>query len=172
MGTLQWLQLVMGTTFVLAGLIAWRVRPGNRTGPIMALYGSMVVGGWLLQRADVPVVVTLGLLVADSTAFVFMYLLLAFPSGRLSSRADWLILGPVLVVFGPLELLWLAFFDVPDNVLLIRPDAELATRSTGSSGSCSWAWPSRWSRCSCGAGCAPVRRCAVRWPRCSPARSR
>jgi signal transduction histidine kinase len=126
MDTLQSLQLVMGTTFVLAGLIAWRVRLGNRTGPIMALYGSLVIAGWLLQRADVPAVVTLGILVADGTAFVFTYLLLAFPSGRLSSRADWLILGPVLVVFGPLELLWLAFLDMPGNVLLMRPDAELA----------------------------------------------
>jgi len=126
MDTLQSLQLVMGTTFVLAGLIAWRVRPGNRTGPIMALYGSLVIAGWLLQRADVPVVVTLGILVADGTAFVFTYLLLAFPSGRLRSRADRLILAPVLVVFGPLELLWLAFLDTPGNVLLIRPDAELA----------------------------------------------
>jgi signal transduction histidine kinase len=126
MDTLQSLQLVMGTTFVLAGLIAWRVRPGNRTGPIMALYGSLVIAGWLLQRADLPVVVTLGILVADGTAFVFMYLLLAFPSGRLHSRADRLILAPVLVVFGPLELLWLAFLDMPGNVLLIRPDAQLA----------------------------------------------
>ena len=126
MGTLQWLQLAMGTTFVLAGLIAWRVRPGNRIGPIMALYGSLVVGGWLMQRSDVPVVITLGFLVADGTALVFMYLLLAFPSGRLSSRADWLILGPVLVVFGPLEVLWLAVLEAPGNVLLVHADAELA----------------------------------------------
>ena len=80
MSTLEWLQLVMGTSFVLAGLIAWRARPGNRTGPIMALYGSFVLAGFFLQRADVPVAVTLGILIADFSAFVFMYLLLAFPT--------------------------------------------------------------------------------------------
>jgi signal transduction histidine kinase len=127
MSTLQWLQLAMGTTFVLAGFIAWRCRPGNRTGAIMALYGAMVLAGHYLQESGVPALVTLGILIADASAFAFMYLLLAFPSGRLSSRADWLILGPVLVVFGPLELLWLALLDVPGNVLLVSADADAAS---------------------------------------------
>ncbi|HET8949037.1 MAG TPA: histidine kinase [Solirubrobacteraceae bacterium] len=126
MSTLQWLQLVMGATFVLAGVIAWRCRPGNRTGPIMALYGSTVLAGYFMQKSGTPLVITLGLLIADASAAVFVWLLLAFPSGRLSSRADWLILGPVLFVFGPLEVLWLAFLDYPDNVLLITPDAGMA----------------------------------------------
>jgi signal transduction histidine kinase len=126
MGTLQWLQLVMGTTFVLAGLIAWRVRPGNRTGPIMALYGAAVLLGRGLSELDAPAAITLGMLIGDGSAAIFVYLLLAFPSGRLSSRADWLILGPVLLVFGPFELLWLAFFELPGNLLLLSPDAGVA----------------------------------------------
>jgi len=52
--TLQWLQLVMAATFVVAGLIAWRCRPGNRIGPIMAIYGSMVLAGYFLQKAHAP----------------------------------------------------------------------------------------------------------------------
>jgi len=79
--TLQWLQLVMAATFVVAGLIAWRCRPGNRIGPIMAIYGSMVLAGYFLQKAHAPALITLGLLVADGSAFAFVYLLLAFPSG-------------------------------------------------------------------------------------------
>jgi signal transduction histidine kinase len=55
-----------------------------------------------------------------------VYLLLAFPAGRLSSRADWLILGPVLLVFGPLELLWLAFFELPGNLFLVTADESAA----------------------------------------------
>ena len=129
MSTLQWLQLVMGTSFVLAGVIAWRCRPGNHTGPIMALYGSVVLAGFWLQESTVPAAITLGILIADASAFVFTYLLLAFPSGRLSSRRDWLILGPVAFVFGPLELLWLAFYELRRgaNVLLVRPDADIAS---------------------------------------------
>ena len=92
----------------------------------MAIYGSMVLAGYFLQKAHAPALITLGILVADGSAFAFVYLLLAFPSGRLSSRADWLILGPVLFVFGPLELVWLAFLDVPGNVFLVSADAEVA----------------------------------------------
>jgi signal transduction histidine kinase len=124
--TLQWLQLVMGTTFVLAGLIAWRARPGNRTGPIMALYGAVVLLGRALVELDAAAAITLGILIGDGSAAIFIYLLLAFPYGRLWSRADWLILGPVLLVFGPLELLWLAFFELPGNLLLVSADAGLA----------------------------------------------
>jgi hypothetical protein len=51
---------------------------------------------------------------------------LAFPYGQLWSRAGWLILGPVVVVFGPLELLWLAFLDAPADLLQISADPGLA----------------------------------------------
>jgi signal transduction histidine kinase len=126
MPTLEWLQLVMGTTFVLAGLIAWRCRPGNRTGVIMVLYGAATLLGRFLTGRDEPAAITLGILVGDASAAVFVYLLLAFPAGRLSSRADWLILGPVLLVFGPLELLWLAFFELPGNLFLVTADESAA----------------------------------------------
>src|SRR5687768_14798710 len=126
MGTPQWLQLVMGASFVLAGLIAWRCRPGNRTGPIMAIYGAAVLLGRLLTELDPPAAITLGILIGDGSAAIFVYLLLAFPTGRLSSRHDWLLLGPVVLVFGPLELLWLAFFELPGNLLLVSADAGLA----------------------------------------------
>ena len=68
MSTLQWLQLVMGTTFVLAGGIAWRCRPGNRTGTIMALYGAAVLMGRFLMEIDAPAAITLGILIADGSA--------------------------------------------------------------------------------------------------------
>ena len=126
MSTLQWLQLVMGTTFVLAGAIAWRCRPGNRTGTIMALYGAAVLMGRFLMEIDAPASITLGILIADGSAAAFVYLLLAFPAGRLWSRSDWLILGPVLFVFGPLEVVWLAFFELPGNLLLVTADAAAA----------------------------------------------
>ena len=126
MSTLQWLQLAMGTTFVAAGLIAWRARPGNRTGAIMASYGAAVLIGRFLGELDSPAAITLGLLIGDASAAIFVYLLLAFPYGRLWSRTDWLILGPVVAVFGPLELLWLAVLELPGNLLLISADAGVA----------------------------------------------
>jgi len=90
MSTLQWLQLVMGTTFVLAGALAWRARPGNRTGAIMLLYGVATLIGRFLMELEAPLAVTAGLVIGDCSAAVFVYLLLAFPYGRLWSRSDWL----------------------------------------------------------------------------------
>src|SRR5215211_2430419 len=125
MSTLQWLQLVMGAAFVLAGLIAWRARPGNRTGPLMLTFGVATMAGRALVQTQWAPATTVGILVMDGATAVFVYLLLAFPTGRLRSRRDWLILGPVLFVFVPLELLWLSFLDVPDGLNLIGfwPDA-------------------------------------------------
>jgi signal transduction histidine kinase len=125
--TLQWLQLVTGASFALAGLIAWRCRPGNRTGPAMVVYGSMILVGRAFVQTYWPLTTTVGFILMDGALIALTYLLLAFPSGRLRSR-DWLILGPVVLAVGPLELLWLLFFQVPDglNILAVWPDEGAA----------------------------------------------
>ena len=127
MGTLQWLQLVTGVVFILAGLVAWRARPGNLIGPAMIGYGAgNALGRALIQTHWAPAV-TLAIILMDTATIWMVFLLLAFPSGHLRSRRDWLILGPVMVVFVPLELLWLSFFDLEgDNLLAFWPDAEVA----------------------------------------------
>jgi signal transduction histidine kinase len=126
--TLQWLQLVTGAAFALAGLIAWRCRPGNPTGPVMVVYGLMTMAARALLQTYWAPAATLGIVLIDSATIVFTYLLLAFPTGRLRSRRDWLILGPVVFALGPLELLWLSFFDLEDglNVLAVWPDVGTA----------------------------------------------
>lgn len=128
MPTLQWLQVVMGALFALAGLIAWRCRPGNLTGPVMIAFGVATAAGRLLLETHWPLTSTAGILVMDGATALFIYLLLAFPTGRLASRRDWLMLGPALLVFAPLEVLWLTFLDVPGglNVLGFWPDAGAA----------------------------------------------
>jgi signal transduction histidine kinase len=65
---------------------------------------------------------------SDLWAVGFAYLLLAFPTGRLSSRFDQAIVGIFLFVSVPLEFLWLLFF-VPENglnVLAIAPNEDAA----------------------------------------------
>ena len=51
MSTLQWLQVVTGAAFAIAGLIAWRARPGNLIGPAMLAYGLMNAVGRGRRRA-------------------------------------------------------------------------------------------------------------------------
>jgi signal transduction histidine kinase len=125
-GTLQWLQLATGAGFVLAGLIAWYARPANRVGLMMVVYGVATVAGRVLLETLWPPAVTVGIILVDGATAVFVLLLLAFPTGRLRRR-DWLILGPVVVVMGPLELVWLSFFDLEGlNLLALWPDAGAA----------------------------------------------
>src|SRR5215212_1092592 len=117
MSNLQWLQLV-----------TWRSRPGNRTGPLMIAYGVATIAGRALVQTYRPLPVTVGIILMDGAVVAVLYLLLAFPTGRLPSRRDWLILGPAIIAFGPLELLWLSFLEVPDglNVLAVWPDTGAA----------------------------------------------
>jgi signal transduction histidine kinase len=128
MSNLQWLQLVTGAVFAVTGLIAWRSRPGNRTGPLMIAYGVATIAGRALVQTYRPLPVTVGIILMDGAVVAVLYLLLAFPTGRLPSRRDWLILGPAIIAFGPLELLWLSFLEVPDglNVLAVWPDTGAA----------------------------------------------
>jgi len=98
-GTLQWLQLLTGVLFAIAGAIAWRARPGNRIGPAMIWYGlGNAVGRALVQTLWAPAV-TVGVILMDTASIALVYLLLAFPTGHLRNRRDWLILGPVVFVF-------------------------------------------------------------------------
>ena len=82
------LGILVGASFLAAGLIAWRSRPRNRTGLLMVIVGLV----WLPQRLqdnalpfDLQVVMlALGGVWAASLA----HLMLAFPTGRLGNPAS------------------------------------------------------------------------------------
>ena len=125
-------------SFVGTGLYAWRARPGNRTGLLMVALGF----GWFLftlDAANTPWLYTVGLVTGGLWGGVFLHLGLSFPSGRLHTRLDraLVIAGyfifplafvPALLFSGPAEM---NCPDCPENVLLIRADAELAAILTG-----------------------------------------
>ena len=125
-------------SFVGTGLYAWAARPANRVGQLMVLLGF----GWFLFTLDAsntPWLYTVGLVTGGLWGGVFLHLGLSFPSGRLYTRLDrrLVIAGyiifplafvPALLFSGPAEMNCL---DCPENVLLIRPDADLAAILTG-----------------------------------------
>jgi signal transduction histidine kinase len=125
-------------SFVGTGLYAWAARPANRVGLLMVLLGF----GWFLftlDAANTPWLYTVGLVTGGLWGGVFLHLGLSFPSGRLYTRLDraLVIAGyfvfplafvPALLFSGPAEL---NCPDCPENVLLIRPDADLAAILTG-----------------------------------------
>ncbi|HYW23857.1 MAG TPA: sensor histidine kinase [Terriglobales bacterium] len=79
--------LAVGWAFVAAGLVAWRRQPGVRIGTLMAAEGV----SWFLanfQGSGVPALFVLGVWLGALNEAVLVHLVLAFPDGRLSSRAE------------------------------------------------------------------------------------
>jgi signal transduction histidine kinase len=80
------LLLFVSMSFVIAGLIGWSRRPWNRTGMLMVAVGFGVLAASLYEAND-SLPYTLGALFGSLFIAAFLHLLLAYPSGRLISRA-------------------------------------------------------------------------------------
>jgi class 3 adenylate cyclase len=99
---------LVGISYLIAGTIAWRRRPENATGPLLVAIGS----SWYIpefQAAPVPVVAGLAFATRRLVNALSAYLLLAFPSGRLSLRRHRIAAG--LVIAG-------AAIQMPTRLLL------------------------------------------------------
>jgi hypothetical protein len=81
------LELLVGASLVGCGLASWRARPDNRVGPIMLVTGFLWFAAQLIN-ATPAWLNTIGLAVQSVWIIGLVYLLLAFPSGRLHSRLD------------------------------------------------------------------------------------
>jgi len=96
-------------SFAIAGLVAWRRRPGNRTGFLMMLVGFT----WLLSAlADSTndLVFAIGIPLGSLWAAVLIHLLLAYPSGRLDRRSRWIVVAGYVDTVG-MGLLMLPFTE-------------------------------------------------------------
>lgn len=119
--------------FVAAGLCAWALRPNNRTGRIM------VVGGLLslapaLQATYVPLPFTVGTYLSQAPGVVFVYLVLAYPRGRLATVPERFVLFLAVLTFA-FDFAGTFFYDPRDlacpecppglNLLLVSRDVDL-----------------------------------------------
>jgi signal transduction histidine kinase len=105
------LVLLVGWSFVGSGLLSWRARPSNRIGPIMIGTGFL----WfvsVLQDAHTAVPFTIGYTLQVGYLAGFVYLILAFPSGRLRGRVDRAVL---LASFALVTLAQVGFLLVADS---------------------------------------------------------
>ena len=109
------LSLLVGWSFVGAGLVAWWLWPDNRTGLLMTLVGFLWRVGQFEFVLDPQWLITVGEWVRPLHIAVFAHLLLAFPSGRLESSAARALVGAI-------------YFDVGvlNNAPLITDDEALA----------------------------------------------
>ena len=124
-------------SFVGTGLYATHRRPGSRIGLLMVALGF----AWCVAAvslANSALAFSFGLVAGGVWGGVFLHLLMSFPTGRLPPGADRRIVLtgyalftvgaiPALLFSGPQEL---ACDDCPDNLWLIRRDADLANALT------------------------------------------
>jgi signal transduction histidine kinase len=122
------LEVLVGWSFVACGTFLWARRPANRLGPLMTTVGFLWLLGRTMTLVPNPVAYTAGLWLTDLWAAGFAMFLVSFPTGRLTSRTDLVIVGIFLFVTVPLEFLWLLFL-VPEaglNVLGIATNESAA----------------------------------------------
>jgi signal transduction histidine kinase len=126
------LSLLVGWSFIGAGLIAWARRadrPERRTGMIMVATGFAWFSAGLM-RVEAPLVATLGSALSGLWEALVIYLLLAFPHGRLRSRLDRVIVGAVVLdtVVGQLAVLLFAptLGTGETNAFVIWPSEDTA----------------------------------------------
>jgi signal transduction histidine kinase len=121
------LTLVIGLSWVGAGLVALHRRPGNRTGLIMVATGFI----WFVAQlgyVDNHLLNTVGTSTELLFILGFAYLLLSFPDGRLHSRFERVLIGVGFVVCVVLQLTWMLFDGDPENLIAVTDseDAEAA----------------------------------------------
>ena len=109
------LTAAVGWSFIASGLVAWGRRPENRTGPLMVLVGFT----WFLftfNAANDPWVFTLSLLVSNIYLALFVHLLVAYPTGRLSTRFERMVVTAGYITAVLAAALALPFQDDPNAI--------------------------------------------------------
>ena len=123
------LGLLVGWSFTGTGLFAWWRRPANRTGALMTAAGfAWFASG--LSAADDDVLYTTGLTMDALFPVIAGHLVLAFPTGRLETRAERLLIGVGYFAGTVLQVPSLLFEEnVPDhprNLLVVEEDQDLS----------------------------------------------
>ncbi|MEA2329901.1 MAG: hypothetical protein QOH58_39 [Thermoleophilaceae bacterium] len=112
--------------YVLGGLIAWRRRPDSRFGPLMVAAGFVAFAG-TLAWANTALPFTIGQAFDLLPAVLFLHVFLAFPSGRLESRAERALVGAGYFTAVGLELAGMALGGFgPDNLLAVADEPGAA----------------------------------------------
>jgi PAS domain S-box-containing protein len=123
---------LIGFSFVISGLIAWTLRPGNGTGRLLVLVGFL----WMLSslwEANDSWVYGLGALVGSLFLAAFVHLMLAFPDGRLGSLLERRLIGALWLTAFLANALPAVFTkrtsdcnDCPDNPYVITDNHSVA----------------------------------------------
>jgi signal transduction histidine kinase len=120
---------VIGAAFIGTGIAAWLRRPENRFGALMIAVGfSYCLSGLIVSTDSWPFIA--GLLLIALPYAVLFHILLAFPSGRLATRADRALaiaayLTATVAWWGCMLIEDTERIGVPANPLLIADEPDL-----------------------------------------------
>ncbi len=118
---------LIGGSFAVCGLSAWRRRPDNLSGLLMTSTGFAFFVSPLLSQLAWPPAQVVARWLPDLWVLPFVVLVLTFlTGGRVRTTADRVLAGMVLLELVVLAPLWLLFAGVPDNPVAIWPDERAA----------------------------------------------
>jgi signal transduction histidine kinase len=129
------MSIATGLVYVVTGLIAGRKRPESRVGGLLCIAGLLTLGS-LLNQSNLALPFTIGLVAFWIPSAVIAQILLTFPTGRIRSWTERLLVGAsylnALVIVPSawffLDPQGLGCSSCPRNLLLIRSDVMLADR--------------------------------------------
>ena len=121
------LALLVGWSFIGTGMFAWWRRPANRTGLLMIAAGFALFASEL-SASDEDLLFTIGLALDGLFIAVVAHLLVAFPTGRLQTRAERAVAAVGYFTVTVLQVPSLLFEepDEPRNLLIVEPDQGLS----------------------------------------------
>jgi signal transduction histidine kinase len=123
------LHLAIGLTYLYGGLAIWGHEPANRTGALMAAVGlTWFIGPF--AHASIPVASEVGLALEDTSTVLLLALVLAYPSGRLTSRVDRAAVAILAVGATSLNLLFSTSLFTVDPGTGLYGGVALATMTT------------------------------------------
>src|SRR4051794_28047541 len=110
------LGLFVGWSFIASGIAGWARRPENDVGALMVLVGLVWFVSALLKSWHESIPFTLGLWLGDVWVVPLAFLLAGFPTLRLEGRVERVAIAGLLLVMGPLEVLWLMCLNFATEV--------------------------------------------------------
>lgn len=127
--------LFAGGVAMLGGVLVGRWRPGHGGAWLLVAIGLVTMLS-LLGFSNLPLLFTVGGLLAGTQVAVVLHLMLALPEGRLERRTDRVLVGVVYAVTVASTVMPNLFLDCanafgfgcPGNLLLIRDDPGLVER--------------------------------------------
>jgi signal transduction histidine kinase len=120
---------LVGGSFAISGLVAWRRRPDSRTGALMTACGFAFFITPLMRQIEGALAFTVWSLFVDTWIFFYVPLLLTLLTrGRMRERRDRWLVAAYAVPLVLLQVIWMLFAVTEEeaNLLVAFPDEDVA----------------------------------------------